>query len=51
MAKVILEHLGGRIWHEPADPKGSVFGFALQLAPTASGVALGETPALPPLEL
>lgn len=50
MANVILERFGGRIWHEPAEPKGSIFGFALQLVPPAAGIDADETPAHPPLE-
>ena len=33
MARVIVEQHGGRIWYEPADDGGSVFDFALPLAP------------------
>jgi signal transduction histidine kinase len=35
MARVILERQGGSIWHEPAEGGGSVFAFALPLAPAS----------------
>ena len=39
ICRQIIEHFGGRIWVEPAEPRGTVFRFTL---PAAEPVAAGE---------
>jgi signal transduction histidine kinase len=37
ICRQIIEHFGGRIWVEGAEPKGAVFRFTLPAAPAPAG--------------
>ena len=37
ICRQIIEHFGGRIWVEPAEPQGAIFRFTLPTAPAAAG--------------